>query len=311
MVPALGRQRAHHFKHKAGRPKDCLHETYLHHLAKMVLYSALRAAMREGRPYLLIRPHPIICDRFEAGYGITCRDRSLPLPEDLAARFDSVHMERGIDGFVADILLETRGTGARMLIEIAVSHPCSPDKLASGLDILEIRVRTEADIERLKDGIDAAGHEISLHGPGLSRPDPVRHRCASPCAVSGLLLLLYRNGKAWYAESSLAAIEDIISDPHLLAWEIADPRRPGERRTPQSLLDLLADFMIRQKYLLGRPVASCLLCQNNGGRMNEHDIHCLARERVVWMSSSASGCPDYAPACDAEAARQLILVKGR
>ena len=35
MVPALGRTRKHHFKHKAGRPADCHNETYLHQLAKM------------------------------------------------------------------------------------------------------------------------------------------------------------------------------------------------------------------------------------------------------------------------------------
>jgi hypothetical protein len=61
MVPALGRTRKHHFKHKAGRPADCDNETYLHQLAKMALFSALSEAIRTGRSYWLTRDRPATC----------------------------------------------------------------------------------------------------------------------------------------------------------------------------------------------------------------------------------------------------------
>lgn len=304
LVPALGRTRKHHFKHKAGRPVDCLHETYLHQLAKMTLFTALSDAIHLGHPYYLIQYRDSVCDYFEDSFRVTCTNREMPSPQDLTTKFDRVDMEKGIDGFVADILLSSSRTSDQILLEIEVNHSCDDKKLSSGLSIVEIKVRSEADIERLKRGLDATSGSVWCYNqPPLG---PVRQRCTTPCKATGLALLLYRNGKLWFTELDLATHEKITSDHYLAASNIIDPKTSYGPRGWPTIRVHLKDFMIRQAFQDGRHVRSCMLCRNNGGRVSDHEIYCDAKDRKEWMSSSAIGCEAYWPADSAEEAEHLF-----
>lgn len=292
MVPALGRQRRHHFKHKAGRPADCQTETYLHQLAKMVLYRALTEAIEASTPFWLTRYVDGRCSSLLEHYGLVCTRQPVQIRVDLASTYDSVAMEAGADGFVADILLASSVSGERMLLEIAVTHACEEAKIASGLPILEIQVQDEGDAVHLGEGIDEMANNVRLHA--IPDPDEVSFRCQKPCSISGLALLHYRSGKIWYAEVGLGPgqTDPVLSDPHLLDYEVVDVSFSGYRRSWAVVKEHLIDFMKRQ-YRAGHAVRSCILCQNNGGPVNNHDIHCLARSRNVWMSSGAVSCEDY------------------
>mgnify|MGYP001627753691 CR=1 FL=1 len=304
MVPALGRVRKHHFKHKAGRPPDCHRESYLHQLAKMTLYTALRSAMREDRPYWLTRERPAICSHYLDELGLTCTGKTAPFQVDLAAMFDRVEMEAGAGGFVADVLLSSTASGARMLLEVAVSHPCDAEKIASGLQIIEIEIGSEEAAARLAHGIDATGGTAICHN--LPDPEPAPYLCSSPCTATALIALLYSSGKVWYAEAAIGGEAEILSDPHLAAHEIVEVALGHQGWTQAEIMGHLKAFMTRLAFEEGRSVRSCLMCWNNGGRANEHDIHCIAKGRRVWMSSSASGCTDYEPAADPEDAERLF-----
>lgn len=304
MVPALGRTRKHHFNHKAGRPADCHGETYLHQLAKLALYTGLSAAMREGLPYPLTRAQPVICSYYEDAFGLACTGKRAALETDLAAMFDRVEMEAGAGGFVADVLLSSRASGERMLLEVAVSHSCDEEKIASGLPIVEIDIRSEEAAARLARGIDTTSGWTRCHN--LHDPEPVPHRCTTPCTATALVALLYENGKVWYSETEIGKEKELLSDLRLVAHEVVDVRLGRPSRTWAEIVDYLGPFMIRHAFKVHRPVRSCLLCWNNGGRVNEHDIFCMAKNSLVWMSSSASGCSDYEPAADAEEAEQLL-----
>lgn len=304
VVPALGRTRRHHFKHKAGRPANCDNETYLHQLAKMALYTGLSAAIREGRPYGLTRRRPVICSYHHDTFGLTCTGKSEPFEIDLVAMFDRVELEAGAGGFVADVLLSSEASDQRMLLEVAVFHPCEEDKIASGLPIVEIEIRSEDAAGRLAGGIDATSGWTRCHN--LPDPEPAPHRCTTPCTATGLIALLYDSGKVWYAEVVMGTEGEILSDPHLVAHEVVDVQLGRPSWTWAEIVDHLGPIMIRHAFKDDRPVRSCLLCWNNGGRLNEHDIFCMAKERRVWMSSSASGCTVYDPAADAEEAERIL-----
>ncbi len=306
MVPALGRTRKHHFKHKAGRPVDCHNETYLHHLAKMVLFSALRDAIQMSHPYWFSRDRPVICSYYQERFGVSCTGQRAPYGTDLAAMFDRVELEAGVDGFVADILLSSSKSGARMLLEIAVTHPCDEPKISSGLPIIEISILSEDAANSLREGINAASGGTLCHN--LPSPEAAPHLCTTPCHATGLALLLYKNGKAWYSEPAIEneSPGQIQSDPHLVTHEIVDFQLGDRTRPWRTVLEHLGVFMIRQAFERGRPVKSCLLCLNNGGRVNDHDIYCVAKARNVWMSSSAIGCTDYDPADDDNDARLIL-----
>jgi hypothetical protein len=304
MVPALGSQRAHHFKHKAERPIDCLRETYLHELAKLTVFSAISDAMKYGSPYYIRRLAPAECDHFKAEFGFDCTSRQLPAQFDLTTQFDRVEMERGAKGYIADVLLSSSRTDDVLAIEIAVTHPCELEKIKSGLSIIEINLRAEDQIDKLRKGIDTTSSGITTHN--LMALDVVKQRCVEPCSATVLMFLLYNSGKAWYAEPVLAEVREITSDPRLVTWEFGGVLRAGMQRSEQSVRRSLGDFMFRQKYEFGREVRSCLLCGHNGGRLNQNDIFCAERGSAVWMSSSATGCGTYWPTLDFEEAKALL-----
>lgn len=304
MIPALGSQKSHHFKHKAERPIDCLRETYLHELAKLTVFSAISDAINNRYPYHLKRFAPTECDHFKPEFGFVCDSRQVPAEFDITTQFDRVEMERGAKGFIADILLSSSQTQDVLAIEIAVTHRCELEKIESGLGIVEIDLRSEDQIEKLRKGIDATSSGITTHN--LMPLEVMKQRCVEPCSATVLMFLLYRNGKAWYAESLLGEIRGLTSDPNLLAWKFGGVLAAGKKRSEQSIRRGLGDFMIRQKYELGRNVISCLLCRHHGERINWHEIFCTKRERAVWMSSSAIGCDTYWPTQDSEEAQVFL-----
>jgi hypothetical protein len=298
MVPALGRARKHHFKHKAGRPQNCADETYLHQLGKLTLFNALSDAIKNNKPFPLKRRQSIICDLHEAKFGTICRSQTRCFSDDLARRFDIVEMEKGVSGFIADLLLTSSETGDKLVVEIAVTHQSTEEKISSGLSIVEIEINSENDIEALKEGIETSSANVICHH--LPFIEPVQQRCSDPCEVACTLLLLFDSGKAWYSHTNSVEAASLISDPSLVTWEVA-----GER-SQRSFLDLFKRFILKQQFQHHHDVRSCLLCSHNGGQKDAHNIYCSFRGRDVWMSSSACGCLSYHPATDAEEAKALL-----
>jgi len=52
-------------------------------------------------------------------------------------------------GFLADVMVENRN-GKITFFEIAVSHKCSEEKIASGVEIFEIKIENMKSLELLK-----------------------------------------------------------------------------------------------------------------------------------------------------------------
>jgi hypothetical protein len=304
MVPALGRTRKHHFKHKAGRPGNCVDETYLHQLGKLTLFNALSDAIKNKKRFPLTRPQSIICDRNAAEFGITCTSRTHIFVDNLARRFDSIEMEKGVAGFIADLLLTSSDTDDKLLLEIVVTHQSEQEKISSGLSIVEIEIKNEDDIETLKVGIDTTSANVKCYN--LPALEGVPQRCIDPCDMPCVLFLLYDSGKAWFSRTSSRSVAELTSDPRLITWEIVDAQNSDGVRDQLPLLDPFKRFIVDQRFQHHRDVRSCMLCQYNGGQRNAHDIHCNDRDRSVWMSSSACGCPSYLPATDAEEAMLLL-----
>jgi len=307
MVPALGSVRKHHFKHKSERPLNCSNETYLHQIGKITLFNTLSDCMKYKKPFLLNRRQPIVCNHYEENFGLICRDQTTYFADDLAGRFDVVEIEKSIAGFVADVLLTSSQTGEKFLIEIAVTHEISQEKISSGLGVVEIKINCEDDVEELKKGISTSSANVNCyHLPDVA---PANKRCVDPCNIPCTLLLLYDSGKAWYSHTTSTEAKYLISDRSLISWEVAPTHFAGDKRSQRSFLDLFKQFILKQKFHDGHIVRSCMLCRHNAGQRTAHDIYCNDRGRNVWMSSSACGCQSYAPATDAEEAKVLLDYK--
>lgn len=304
MVPALGRTRKHHFKHKAGRPPHCVDETYLHQLGKLTLFAALSDAIKHQNKFPLLRSQQIVCDHHEAEYGVVCSNRTGAVADDITKRFDCVEMEKGVDGFIADILLTSTKTGEKLLLEISVTHRCEQEKISSGLSIVEIQINGEDDIEPLRYGIDATSANVTCYN--LQVLEAIQRRCLDPCNVHCSVFLLYDSGKAWYSHTSSANVPELTSDPRLITWDIVDAGNSEGVRDQQRFLDLYKEMLVKQQFQNHRAVRSCMLCQHNGGQTSAHDIRCNDSNRKVWMSSSACSCLSYLPAESPEEAMRLL-----
>lgn len=306
MVPALGRIRKHHFKHKAGRPVDCHNETYLHQLAKMILFTSISEAMDKGHPYYLTSMGPAVCSHHEEQHGILCRGQQTPHKTDLARLFDDVRLEVGVNGFVADILLSSSQSEEHMLLEVAVTHACEEAKIKSGLPIVEVSIRSEDDANRLVNGLDARHPHTRCHN--IQAPPEVTFVCDTPCHLSALALLLYENGKAWYADLSIGTSDEeyILRNRTVTSHKVIDVRKGRQERPWEQVKGHLQNFIVEQAFVHGQQVRSCLLCWNNGGNVNKSDVYCLAKSSRVWMSSGAVMCNAYDPAVSEEDAYALF-----
>jgi len=145
--PRLGEKRVRHFYHsEEDRSFSCSGESYLHQAGKKALAEAVEALIREGRPLTLLHPMGVRHVTLSWDHHVL-RERHEPAERSLPTAGAEVRVERGEIGFVADVRMQN---GAFVLfLEVAVTHPCSPEKIASGLPILEFVITSEEDIERM------------------------------------------------------------------------------------------------------------------------------------------------------------------
>lgn len=146
MVAAIGPKRRY-FRHKADEP-NCNKESYLHQLAK------LRIKQRFDdftKPFEISLPGLLTCEKNCSLYKEdTCTSHGYQKPIDLHEYYDTCEIEKGIDGYVADLLLTSSSVPHRkpILIEIYVKHKCTEDKINSGHKIIELPVNSEETIEQ-------------------------------------------------------------------------------------------------------------------------------------------------------------------
>jgi len=109
MVARLGLIRDRCFAHSS--VGNCSPETYLHVLGKYLFSKAFGACVRDGRPYWIGRGREVCSDVYIGDYYFGRTPVSV-VPEriDLCRFYDAVETERGVGGFIADLLLQdTRG----------------------------------------------------------------------------------------------------------------------------------------------------------------------------------------------------------
>jgi Competence protein len=148
MIAKIGAKKVPHFAHK-GNGENCSNETYLHKLAKRLI----REKFESPNPFN-IKYHRIgTCSRInDCPFGNKNECEVIkPNSINLKDYYDTCREEVQINGFVADLLLTSSIKPERepVLIEVLVKHPCTEEKLNSGLRIIEIKVDSEDDIKAL------------------------------------------------------------------------------------------------------------------------------------------------------------------
>lgn len=151
MVPVLFKdgQKEDHFRHKVN--DLCNPETYLHNLAKKHIAKMFETSKKFEVSYYAHNecPRTSTCKLLEKYHFKDCSGVTLHTI-DLKEKYDTCQIEGFYDGYRADVLLtNSKDESVRPLfIEVSVSHDCTPEKLASGNQIIEIKVRSEVDFKR-------------------------------------------------------------------------------------------------------------------------------------------------------------------
>lgn len=153
MVAKQGSQRKWHFAHKHLTP-NCSYESYLHKLAK----HKIKEWFDSSPEINLVIPSKKVCPKikdchfFDSQNEYECIEDSFEL-FNIKTYYDTCSVECGCQDFVADLLLSNSTKEVEPItLEIFVSHKCSPEKIKSGLRIVEIQITSEDDIVNIIEG---------------------------------------------------------------------------------------------------------------------------------------------------------------
>lgn len=146
MRPVMGEERSWHFRHKNNNPQ-CNEETYLHRLAKALIKERFNKeedffitySIQETCPNINTCPH-----RSENCYS-TQRHKI-----NLKEIYDTCEVEEtdGNSLYRADLKISSnkRSDTKPIFIEIDCTHDCTPQKIESGIQIIELKINVEEDI---------------------------------------------------------------------------------------------------------------------------------------------------------------------
>lgn len=144
MIMKRGKVRQWHYAHKVNH-EDCSYDKYLHTLAERMISDWFN---RQEAIFLTLDT-TARCDRkgqcpFHSEES--CR-KIEQVRFDLKQYYPDCILERGFNGFVADIFCNNKKLqSAPIFIEICVTHKCTEEKINSGIRIIEFVIQSEEDI---------------------------------------------------------------------------------------------------------------------------------------------------------------------
>ncbi len=146
MTVALGKKNQHYFRAKRGYALNP--ETELHQYAKNILKHRF-----DNEEKFLIRyyrkdtcPFGGKCIFYDEQNGGCEMLEERLIEYDLKQFYDRATIEKSYEVFTADVLLSNTQLKRRpVFLEVAVTHPCAPEKIASGIKVIELFVEKEDD----------------------------------------------------------------------------------------------------------------------------------------------------------------------
>ncbi|MDP2560761.1 hypothetical protein [Psychrobium sp. 1_MG-2023] len=211
LTPALGEIRKHHFRHGKN---GCGFESYLHSAAKITFYNRFIQAKHNKHPLPILLARRINCRSYKADIlnksGLECIS-IVDAEYDLTKLFDKAQLERcdADTNLVPDVLLTCANLPKqKCYIEIFVTHQCSENKVAQNIPIIEFDVKSEEDIEYIKNGIyNQSSPIITLHH--FKVKDRNIDECRESCSEKNRAIALWSISPAGRLSKELCALSQI------------------------------------------------------------------------------------------------------
>ena len=144
LIARRGKKRDHHFAHKVVN-SSCSLETYLHILAKDLLYNDIEKRLQNNKPLIMKIPTPYVCQMCNEVDPDGCLIKVKVKEYNLLKDFRIIEKETREGKFIPDLMLKTIDKSRKIFLEIAYTHLCSEEKKASGNEIIEYVIKTEED----------------------------------------------------------------------------------------------------------------------------------------------------------------------
>ncbi len=288
MIARQGTQRDWHFAHKNDIVSGtCSQETYLHNTAKTILYENIKTRIENNGNFYLKFNRPVVCGKCHFPFSPyeDCTLASQVVSFDLLSKFKNVTVEKHVAGFQPDICLS--GNDIKIFIEILVTHKVEQEKIDSGYRIIEIEIKSEADLIHLKtDTLDPTVLQINRYN---FETKPIRRTIEPEECTRGnkRRFILYRSGKARVLPE--ISYSEVMKLPESAIY-IADI--PDEMEEAEAFLKHLSEA-----FRYGLKVSNCHFCRyhgyDNSYGFRSHKVFCKFFKRNVDNTNEAASCKIY------------------
>lgn len=279
LVPRLGDVRAWHFAHAI--EVDCNYETYLHQAGKALFAVTYKRCMEEGAPFILKRPGSIVCSNPPGVFAHNpCKDvQNKDFP--LTRYFNQIDIEKGVDGLIADVLLSSDRHEEKILVEIAVSHHCEPEKIASKNRIIEYTIKEEADLDKLRLPV-ADTYDPSVTVYNFIMKESRVDLCGGQCDRHVSLFLVHASGKSIRLYLEFSKVDAIVAAPTVIHHQVDKDVGDGDRYKE----------LVRESFFSGIGIKSCYLCRYHGAKTRKALVFCKSLKKEVGTHEAVS-CSHY------------------
>ena len=283
LVPNLGKIKVKHFSHKTS--EACSRETYLHNLAKNAFLEKYTQCLDERKPFILNSTFPVTCNKFIKEIGQPCITSRI-VGVDLTKYFKMISLEKGFDGFVPDITLQSDDKLQSMFIEMAVTHKCDDNKINSGNRIIEINIEHEDDIKKILSGeISESSENIITYN--FKKKNIIDDDCKGECETEASLFVVFESQKCVLLEMKLVdavvyPIRGKVSHSEIIVY------MSGHRTSAQKLFI----HKVREAHFNKIRIKNCFLCRYHGMHGENKAIFCKHLKKS-FNSNEAISCNYY------------------
>lgn len=202
---------------------------------------------------------------------------------DLTTSFDKLEIEKGTDGLIADVLLSSEKNDEQMLVEIAVTHLCDEEKIASKKRILEYSVQSEEDLEQLKTPfVDIASSGVTTYN--ISPKERTEEICRQgQCDRPVSVFVVYDSYKSITQDMEYHKARKLTTRPDVIHHKIEKASASTSYKE-----------LVRESFFSGVEIKNCYLCKYHGRETYYHPVFCRSLKRGVKVHEAVD-CSHYRP----------------
>lgn len=284
LTPVLGEINAKHFRHSE---ECCVLETYLHKCAKEAFFYRYQQALSCGMPISLELERQVFCNvSVLALAGDETRRclKTVSARYNLTQFFDQVELEKHdkVTGLRPDVMLCDAAGERRCYVEICVTHPCSQEKIETGIPILEFKVQSATDIQMLLTGSYSI-KEKSLRVFNWLPPSQTVDTCSGVCPLGNVDMSVWSlsdSGRLNEQTMPLAEV-DLTINSAVNTW----PRSLGAAELADNLKAFIRHADPHSLF------PNCIMCEQ-AGRWEDGYLQCRSKAKTVPYTE-ARQCASY------------------